>query len=72
VSNEWARAISETAVFAMRRVDQPTGNVLGHIRGMYCPQAFDPDLLALPSTGLLLSQRYTNILWSFQEGWFHA
>ena len=72
MSNEWARAISETAVFAMRRVDQPTGNVLGLILGMGCPQAFDPDQLAPSSTGLHLSQRHTNMLWSFQEGWFHA
>jgi len=72
VSNGWAHALSETAVFAMRRVDQPTGNVLGHILGMGCPQAFDPDQLAPSSTDLHLSQRYTNILWSFQEGGFHA
>lgn len=70
--NEWAHAISETAVFAMHRVDQPMGDVLGHIRGMCCPQAFDPDQLAPPGTCLHLSQMHTNILWSFQEGWFHA
>lgn len=68
MSNEWPHALSETAVFAMRRVDQPTGNVLVHVLGMGCPQAFDPDQLAPSSTGLHLSQRFTNILWTFQEG----
>lgn len=72
MSNEWAHALSETAVFAMRRVDQPTGNVLCHILGVGCPQAFDPDQLDSSSTGLYLSQRHTNILWTFQEGWLHA
>ena len=72
MSSEWAHARSETAVFAMRRDDQPTGNILGPILGMGCPQAVDPDQLAPLGTGLHLPRRYTNILWTFQEGWCHA
>jgi hypothetical protein len=35
-------------------------------------QAVDLAQLALLGTGLHLSQSHTNILWSFQQGWFHA